>query len=169
MTLFRFNLNARLRRNISLKSSDKCRNKNKTRRRRKKEYTLQQLVEVHSKWKVKHNQSINEKFTRKNGISSIIAVSNWRRWRRIYVWDSENLDVLLWMHAPHKEFIVDVLSLETCTWLNAICAQNQIILYAIHHWSFECVCACVCARVYFFRNALSVTTRNLFFFRLFML
>lgn len=72
------------------------------------------------------------------------------------------------MHAPHhmkKASCVRTLSLETCTWLNAICAQTQIILYAIHHWSFECVR--VCARVYFFATH-SPTTRNQFFFRLFM-
>lgn len=46
----------------------------------------EQLMEVHSKWKVKHNQSINGKFrrrNRRNGVSSIKAVSRWRWWRTI--------------------------------------------------------------------------------------
>lgn len=67
MTLFRLNSNARLRKKISLKSFDKCGNKIKLRKKDENlEFTLQQLVEVHSKWKVEHNQSINGKFRRKN-------------------------------------------------------------------------------------------------------
>lgn len=118
MTLFRMDSNARLRKNTSLKSFDKCGNKSKMRKKDENlDCTLQQLMEVHLKWKVKHNQSINGKFrrrNRRNGVSSIKAVGNWRWWRRICsrYWKSQ-CHCLGWnmpcsataRTAPHEEII----------------------------------------------------------------
>lgn len=124
----------------------------------------EQLMEVHSKWKVKHNQSINGKFrrrNRRNGVSSIKAVSRWRWWRRIC---SRH-----WKSQCHCQMDgMEYASLCKCTHRTAWSNHRIVCMYShskrvrdlmqfVHKTKLYCtpfiievLNVCVCTRVYFF-------------------